>query len=221
MPITHKHLKQRQRAERDGHPINLGLRVHRALSWLHKAEQCDEDLDAQFIFLWIAFNAAYANEFDNDNRYFEKEVFTNFLKRLCEFDKANKLYELIWKEFPKSIRVLLDNEYVYQPFWDYQNKKISQDRWKKQFEKAKKQVNQALASKNTTQVLAVIFNRLYTLRNQLIHGGATWNSRTNRDQLRDSVAILGKLVPIIIELMLDNADSLWGEPCYPPLRQNS
>jgi len=215
MPFTHKHLKQRQRAERDAHHINLGLRIHRALSWLDKAERCEDDLDAQFIFLWIAFNAAYANEFDNDNRYFEKEVFTNFLKRLCEFDKTNKLYELIWKEFPKSIRVLLDNEYIYQPFWDYQNKKISQASWKKQFKMAKKQVNKAVASENTTQVLAVIFNRLYTLRNQLIHGGATWNSRTNRDQLRDSVAILGKLVPIIIELMLDNADSLWGEPCYP------
>ena len=31
------------------------------LSWLHRAEQC-EDEDGRFIFLWIAFNAAYAQD---------------------------------------------------------------------------------------------------------------------------------------------------------------
>jgi len=215
MPLTHKSLKARQRAERDNHHINLGLRVHRALSWLDRAEQCTDDDDGKFIFLWISFNAAYANEFDNDNKYFEKEIFKNFLKRLCDFDKNDKLYELVWKEFTQSIRVLLDNEYVFQPFWDYQNKKISEDSWKKKFDQAKVRANKSLSKKNTTEVLAIIFSRLYTLRNQMIHGGATWNSQTNRDQLRDSVNILGKLVPIIIEIMLDNADTLWGEPCYP------
>jgi len=72
MPLTHLSLKNRQRAERDKHHINLGLRVHRALSWLDRSEQCTDDYDGKFIFLWIAFNAAYANEFDNDNKYFEK-----------------------------------------------------------------------------------------------------------------------------------------------------
>jgi len=53
-------LKARQRAERERYPPNLGLRVHRALSWLGRAEQLVEDVDARFVFLWIAFNAAYA-----------------------------------------------------------------------------------------------------------------------------------------------------------------
>ncbi len=57
--------------------------------------------------------------------------------------------------------------------------------------------------------------RMYTLRNQLIHGGATWNSRVNRDQLRDCSAFLGKLVPYIIQLMMDNPNVLWGDACYP------
>jgi hypothetical protein len=33
-------------------------------------------------------------------------------------------------------------------------------------------------------------NWFYTLRNQLVHGGSTWNSSVNRGQL-------------------------WGDPCYP------
>ena len=47
MRLDYKTLKTRQRAERDNYPINLGLRVHRALSWLDRAEQCEGDDDAR------------------------------------------------------------------------------------------------------------------------------------------------------------------------------
>ena len=75
--------------------------------------------------------------------------------------------------------------------------------------------NKALAGHSTSTVLAIILSRMYTLRNQLSHGGATWNSSVNRDQLRDCSAFLGKLVPFIIQLMMDNPDTLWGDACYP------
>ncbi|MNI92174.1 hypothetical protein D3C73_1499380 [compost metagenome] len=61
----------------------------------------------------------------------------------------------------------------------------------------------------------MLFNRIYTLRNQIMHGGATCDSSVNRPQLRDCSSLLGKLVPLIIELMLDNPDTLWGDACYP------
>jgi len=59
--LNHHNLKTRQRETRDKFPEALSLRVHRALSWLNRAEQETEDIDAKFIFLWVAFNAAYAN----------------------------------------------------------------------------------------------------------------------------------------------------------------
>lgn len=55
--MSFQEFKQRHRQERDAQHSNLRLRVHRALSWLDRAEQAD-DLDGRFIFLWIAFNAA-------------------------------------------------------------------------------------------------------------------------------------------------------------------
>ena len=58
-------------------------------------------------------------------------------------------------------------------------------------------------------------NRIYTLRNQLLHGGATWGGAVNREQLRDCSKLLGKLVPLIIELMMDHPNTLWGDACYP------
>jgi len=67
---SYDHLKTRQRAERHAHPPNLALRVHRAISWLHRAElQAGQgDRDGEFIFLWIAFNAAYASVIDERYR---------------------------------------------------------------------------------------------------------------------------------------------------------
>ena len=212
--MNHAALKKRQRKERDSYPANLALRVHRALSWLERAEKC-EDVDARFIFLWISFNAAYANEIGNQERPSEQKVFAMFIKKLLDMDREDVLYELIWKEFPHSIRVLLNNQYVYQPFWDFQNAQLEEDQWQSKFEHAKVVTHKALGDHNTAVVLSTVLSRMYTLRNQLMHGGATWNSRVNRDQLRDCAAFLGKMVPFVIQLMMDNPNTLWGDPCYP------
>lgn len=209
-----KPLKQRHRLERDSQHPNLRLRVHRALSWLDRAEQTD-DLDGRFIFLWIAFNAAYATEIDERQRLSEQETFKAFLEKLCLLDDDKRIETLIWKEFSSSIRVLLDNPYVFQSFWEHQSGKIDEGTWKTRFASGKKAAQLALASGNTPALLGVLFNRLYTLRNQLIHGGATWGGSVNREQMRDCTSLLNKLVPIIIELMMDNPNTLWGDACYP------
>ena len=70
-------LKSRHRLERDNHHVNLTLRVHRSLSWLQRAEQAD-DPDGRFVFLWIAFNAAYATDIDENYRLSEQETFRAF-----------------------------------------------------------------------------------------------------------------------------------------------
>jgi hypothetical protein len=163
-------LKEKQRAIRDGFPGDLGLRVHRALSSLQRAEMAGDDHDAAFIFYWIAFNAAYADE--------------------------------------------LRNKFVFQPFWRYQNAPGHQG-WEAAFERSKRRVGHALTQKDTQTILSIVFDRLYVLRNQLVHGGATWNSRVNREQVRDGSRILAVLVPEFIDLMMDNPDEAWGAPYYP------
>lgn len=188
--------------------------MHRALSWLDRAEQTD-DLDGRFIFLWISFNAAYATEIDERQRLSEQETFKAFLEKLCALDTNKLIDALVWQEFSGSIRVLLDNPYVFQSFWDHQSGKIDEGTWKIRFSSGKRTAQLALASSNTPALLGVLFNRLYTLRNQLIHGGATWNGSVNRDQMRDCTNLLGRLVPLIIELMMDSAGTLWGDACYP------
>lgn len=207
-------LKARHRQEREQQPENLSLRVHRALSWLNRAEQSDDE-DGRFIFLWIAFNAAYATEIDDSYRLSEQGAFRAFLEKLCAMDCNKRIDGLVWKEFSGSIRLLLDNPYVFQSFWDHRSGKISEADWKERFASGKKRAQLALASGKAPELLGVVFNRIYMLRNQLIHGGATWGGSVNRQQLSDCTSLMGKLVPLVIELMMDNPDSLWGDACYP------
>ena len=194
--------------------MSLSLRVHRALSWLQRAESCDDN-DGCFIFLWVAFNAAYAQELHELASTGEREKFNAFLGKLVELDKATALYQLIWKEFPTSVRVLLQNRYVFGPFWDYQQGRMTEAQWQGAFKEANYAATRALGVGDTGKALGVILSRLYTLRNQLVHGGATCNSSVNRDQLRDGTVFLGKLVPVVIEVMMANPNTLWGDPAFP------
>lgn len=78
-----------------------------------------------------------------------------------------------------------------------------------------KTIARALARQDTRVVLSILFDRLYVLRNQLFHGGATWNSGVNRRQVQDGAQIMAFLVPHFIELMMDDPDAGWGPPYYP------
>jgi hypothetical protein len=215
--MDYQSLKTRHRNERNAHHPNLALRIHRALSWLNRAEQA-QDVDGCFIFLWIAFNAAYATDIDEQHRLSEQEAFKAFLQKLCALDKEHLIEKLVWSEFPGSIRALLDNPYVFQSFWDFQNGKITEAMWEERLRSGKRSAQAALANRDTAKVLGVMFNRIYTLRNQLMHGGATWDGSVNRSQLRDCAKLLGKLVPLVILLMLDNPKTLWGDACYPVVK---
>lgn len=213
--MTYNDLKEKHRARRDTFHKNLALRTHRALSWLDRSEKTDDDIDSQFIFLWISFNAAYATDIDEQYRTTEKGMFEAFFNKLLELDHQNRLYELVWSEFSGSIRLLLNNQFIFQPFWDFQNGRLDEDEWLKRFKDSKAKASLGLGQRNTSLVLSVVFRRIYTLRNQIIHGGSTWNSKANREQLSDCTALLSKVVPVIIDLMMDNPETLWGDAFYP------
>lgn len=91
-------LTAKQRALRDGFPQAMGLRVHRAISWIGRAESSGDDDDARFIFLWITFNAAYA-----DKRQFqviapsERAAFLDYFGRLVALDDEKRIFKALWQ----------------------------------------------------------------------------------------------------------------------------
>lgn len=217
-------LKSKQRELREGFALPLGLRVHRAISWLRRAEFEEDDLDVRFILLWIGFNAGYAGDLDRalDGEVkagSERERFDKFFATLVEMDRGNRIYNAIWERFSQEIRLLLDNKFVFAPFWRHHAGEFGGAGWEVSFESARVAANRALAGKNTAVVLSILFDRLYVLRNQLVHGGATWDSSANRNQVRDGASLLGCLLPVFIDLMMDNPDAEWAMPMYPVVEE--
>ncbi len=215
---THKRLKEKQRANDYPFPSIPGLRSGRCLSWLGRAEQEMEsgDYDAAFIFYWIAFNAVYADGRSQarlERR--ESRVFSDYFEKIIQLDRHEKIYNAVLMKFWEPMVELLRNKYVFQPFWDYHNGLPGNDDWTLRFDRDARNVGRALDRRDTKDILRILFYRLYVLRNQLIHGGATWNSKANRRQVEDGARIMASLVPLLIELMMDNPQTDWGVAYYP------
>lgn len=180
-----------------------------------------DDWDSQFIALWIAFNAAYAKEPVQGYAASDRGEFRQFIQTICRLDSEHQIYDLVWHTFSDSFKTLLDNRYAFRPFWDYHNGYISESAWQKQFALARKKAHSALANKDTDTILAIVFDRLYTIRNQLIHGGATYASSVNRQQLKSGCAILSTCIPIILLIMQHHhTHADWGKPFYPVIKDH-
>lgn len=208
-------LKVKQRRLRAAFPDSLGLRVHRAISWLMRAEQETNDPDACFVFLWIGFNAAYSQDIDIAYHISERGRFKSFLNTLLAFDRSQRMYDLVWTRFPHEIRLILENPYVFGPFWNHHNGIEGYENWSERMDVSVRKAQIALAERNTERILNEVFDRLYVLRNQIIHGGSTWSGTVNRRQVNDGAKILAALVPVVIDLMMEEPEHPWSRPIYP------
>lgn len=214
--ITHLQLKTKQRSLRQNFPENIGLRVHRSISWIGRSEKAQEDPDAQFLFLWVSFNAAYADEDEFQTIHQgERASFADFFHKTVNLDADNRIYDAIWESFSGPIRRLMNNKYVFNPFWQHHNGIDGYEDWESRFAASIQVFNQSLTSRDTVRILSFLFDRLYVLRNQIMHGGTTWNSSVNRDQVIDGASILSFLMPMFVDVMMDNPHEPWGRPFYP------
>ncbi len=195
------------------------IRISRSLSWLKKAETLQDDLDLCYITLWIGFNCAYGRDIHRSNAAGDRYGFRSFLSQVTRLDKENLLYSCLWTEFSRSIKNLLQNQYVYQPYWAHIHGEITEGAWQEAFEDDLRHVHDALENEDSERILSSIFDRLYTLRIQLVHGGATYKSRVNRTQLRSSTRILAQIMPVILTVMMENHTRDWGDPYYPHIKE--
>ena len=206
-------LKQRHRQVRDAQPEALRLRIHRALSWLLHSERMAGDPDTRFILQWIAFNAAYAREFSPQES--ERDRARGFIETLVALDGEKWLHQALFQQFSGPVRTLISNKFTYEPFWSALRTHDSSNRWEASFASSKKAAFVSVMHGETATVLGIVFDRLYVLRNQLVHGGATWNSQINRAQIADGVRILATLVPRIIAIMMEHPQQDYGDVLYP------
>lgn len=212
-----RHKKFPYNGDEDSH---FHLRLRRSVGWLGRAERelyhsDPPDLDMAFTCYWFAFNALYAQN-PHTSGQGEKASFKAFFETVIGYDDKCKRTILaeIQGNLSKPIRVLMDNVYAFESFWRYYNDVPGYANWEVDFEEAKRKVKEALRKQDVYEILSVLFERLYVVRNQIVHGNATWNGGRNIDQLRVGVNIMAFLLPLLMTLVMDNPKMDLGKPYY-------
>ena len=210
-------LKELFWVQKDENPEDLNLKAYRALSWVERAgEFMETDIDAAFIFGWIAFNAAYARELED--HLHAREEFEEFFEMLDKLDTPRRIQSTIWNYQAETVKSLLKNKYLCRRFWRFHNGNGTYRDWERYFRQEWAKASEAVRDRNIPVLLSIVFDRLYVLRNQLVHGGATWNGSVNREQVELGARLMTSLVPEFVNTMIRNPNAEWGVPFYPVVK---
>ena len=198
-----KDLKQKHRALRDGYEDSFSIRIHRSLSWLNRSEKEIKDLDAKFIFLWISLNSAYSIHMDGLKNQGDEELRSDIFQTLLK-NGQNEIHDIIYERFSHEVRSILSNEFILTSFWE------GKDDWETKLKNEKREVQDALRDRNETiYILTILFKRLYVLRNQIFHGGSTWQGKLNRQQVKDGANLLSYFLPARLSILMENSNDNW------------
>lgn len=209
---THSRLHQLYMRRQAGFNRHFNSRMRRDLSWLERAETETDDPHAAFIFYWISFNAGYSPQLDDiDQREALKRQ--KYFSIIAACDNQKSISDLVWQKRNVEVKRLLKNKFIYARFWKTPDP-VTDMRWKPYFRAEAREIDKAFAFENTAKVLSILFGRLYVLRNQLIHGNATWNGARNRPQVEDGYKVISKLQPLFLLTMLNNPNLDWGKVSY-------
>lgn len=209
-------LKNRLRDQRDLLNELQSTRLHRALSWMAAAEGHHDDADLRFICSWISFSACYLADDEQVRALADQQGFQRLIQQLVDLDQQERIYHCLWHQFSGPVRALIKNPYVFAPFWVSQ--RLQNDDWKQQFDQSSVAALNYLSRKKVPELLGIVLDRLYVLHNQVVRGGATYQSRVNREQVEDGGRLLLALMPVIIDIMLTHSDQDWGDLPYPVVK---
>src|SRR5207249_1104162 len=131
-------------------------------SWSKRAQ--DGDLDAQFIFSWIAFNALYgqARYRHLDRSWSEIADITRFLRLMTELDRriAGILRE---EDLAEHVSCLVQDKFLHDCCWK---------QWDEHgvFDRDGRNGFVPDCNEKNDDELVQVFKRLYVLRKQIFHG---------------------------------------------------
>ncbi len=192
------------------------IRLRRSESWLRKSRSARNldsdkppDLDAQFVFLWIAFNALYGQRrYEVDGK--EIVDFTRFLERVETLSRGAVATALRQPDVEKHVEHLLQSPFLNIDCWREWDRAGIRDR--------QQRVQTARHTYDKEHPTVPVFQQLYTLRNQMLHGAATDGGRRNRESLKNAIPVLEISVRTLIGLVKEHHAQLPALEAlpYPP-----
>ena len=213
----------KERLSKAGEAEGLRIRLHRCCSWLQRVEQLppaasdppsgsDGFDDAALVCRWIALNALYAR-WDEQGRapFADVASLDSFTSHITRIDHDGRIVAVL-RDHKRLVLALLEDEFLSRNFWKERGDGLPRRRSRAGID-ARKWYQQG----RWASILDVTLGRIYVLRCQLVHGGATCGGRLNRTALRRCTQMLGHLQPAIVLTMIDHGEAEdWGPLCYPP-----
>jgi len=205
-------------------PADQGLfdRLQRADSWIQAASDLQpERLHEAFIFLYIAFNCLYGRrKYEGDEAQIEEDLDAFFSKVLDMHQRDTKEGGTILKTALAASRqdgaVLIRDRFLVNRYWrGTQPSAALQARLNKEALGAL----EALADGDHREFLSLVFRRISVLRNQVMHGCATYGARSyGRVSLAKALRVLRVLIPAFYQLTRQYGHDLAWDPIpYPRL----
>ena len=207
------------------HSKDNQLRLRRSISWLNLAQSqhSEFDFDASFIFHWISFNSMYALPDLEDDATSDSTRYREFLTSIAQLDTRKDTIAVLQPLYAATIFPLVQNRYIYPTYWkhdfDKEKRQQTDHKWEYVREKNLKNIKQAVGSRkraNPAATLHCIFDLIYSVRNQLLHGSSTYFGSVNREQVQTGATILNHVIPCFVSLMLEHPTTDWGTPPFPP-----
>lgn len=201
----------------------MRIRLHRCCSWLQRVEQLAQTAsnapsgsegfdDAALVCRWIALNALYAR-WDEQGRapFADVESLRSFTSHIVRIDRDGRIAAAL-TEHKRLVIALLEDDFLTKSFWREPHRGRGAGP-----RHAAQEAREWFREQRWSMLLERTLQRIYVLRCQLVHGGATCGGRLNRTALRRCTQMLGRLLPPIILAMIDHGEAEdWGPLCYPP-----
>ena len=194
---------------------NNQTRFRRAQAWLNQAKiwqrECksaceaeakDRLLCAEFISLWIAYDALSGRKYPNLSGVEGTKVFFREIENKCRAQE--KFLRGNLEKLEDTIESLITLDKAYSEFWE---ERKSPPLW------LNDEIRDSIR-RNPITALRLIFERIYVVRNQVFHGAHTIGGSWGKEQVELSAAILRVIVPII-KRMMEESKADWKAIRFP------
>lgn len=175
------------------------IRIHRAFTWLERAERCrDQELDDRVLAQWAGLSALFARwDSERAQPLTQRAALNAFVKQIFATDQDGIIAATLERE-----RLLVSNMFT--------------DRYlAKHVESV--DLKGLIARRRWDRVLAHLLERCALVHAQLAQGGSTYGSRENRTVLKRTSMTLDALALAVIQVVINHGYSDdWGDLCWRP-----
>ena len=197
-------------------------RLQRADSWIQAATELQPDrMHEAFIFLYIAFNCMYGRrQYEGDQTQIQEDLDAFLSKILVMRQKEAQESGTLIKDALTACRqdgaVLIRDRFLVNRYWRGNQPPAS---LQAKLNKEAVEALEAMADGDCSEFLSRVLHRISVLRNQVMHGCATYGSRSyGRASLSKALRVLRVLVPTFYQLMRRYGHDLpWDPIPYPRL----